>query len=552
MGVEQRRMLCPRNRGGDGMLRINELKFPIVFTDADVERALSAQLRVKPAELSEIRILRKSLDSRKKEDIRWILTVAVRLKDEQSYLKRHKNALRLRWNAPVSSIDELIGALGAVKRSPLRPIVVGSGPAGLFAALTLAKAGQRPIVLERGGAIEARKEAVDRFFRTGELDTDCNVQFGEGGAGTFSDGKLNTGAGGEKSAVVLWEFVRHGAPAQIAYDAKPHVGTDLLCGVIGNIRQEIVALGGEFRFDTQMTDLLISEGRLTGIQTRNRDRGTETIACNRCVLAIGHSARDTFELLARKVRMERKAFSIGVRAEHLQDRIGYAQYGDSYPLLPAADYKLSCHLDSGRSVYTFCMCPGGVVVPAASEAEGVVTNGMSDHARSGRNANSAILVGLTPEDFASRDVLAGVEFQRHYERLAFRAGGGAFRAPCQRLEDFLKGGAGSLAGEVSPTYARGVTAADLREILPVWASDAIGEAMRVFDRKIRGFAHPDTLLTGLETRSSSPVRILRSQTGEASVGGVYPCGEGAGYAGGITSAAADGIACALKILTENS
>ena len=424
-----------------------------------------------------------------------------------------------------------------------RPIIVGAGPAGLFAALILAKAGARPLLLERGKPVEERAEDIARFQQTGVLDPNSNVQFGEGGAGTFSDGKLTTGIHDPLCREVLETFTRHGAPQEILYDARPHIGTDLLRGLIVALRQEILALGGEIHFNEPLRKVLIEQGRVVGAV------GNETYKTDRLILSIGHSARDTFEMLLNEgVPMQPKAFSIGARIEHPQALINEAQYGAYAPYLGAADYKLSWHTPEGRGVYTFCMCPGGEVIAAASEEGGIVTNGMSYHARKDQNANSALLVGITPADYGADHPLAGMYFQRRLEQKAFEFSQ-SYRAPAQRLEDFMLGRPTKEFGQVTPSYRPGVTPADLHQILPKFTTEAMKQAIPIFERRLKGFALPDAVLTGPESRSSSPITILRDKDSlQSPIAGLYPCGEGAGYAGGIMSAATDGIRCALKVL----
>lgn len=432
-------------------------------------------------------------------------------------------------------------------RPQTRPLVVGFGPAGLFCALFLARSGFRPIVLERGGSMEERTLAMETFFRGGPLQPDCNIQFGEGGAGTFSDGKLNTQIKDRsfRGYYILEQFVAAGAPEEILWLNKPHIGTDRLQNVIRTLRQEILDRGGEVRFHQTVTDLLLRDGAVAGVLLQSGER----LESDTVVLSIGHSARDTFHMLhARGIPMERKPFSVGVRIEHPQALIDRAQYKtDNRGELPPADYKLVCHTSKGRTVYSFCMCPGGTVVAAASEPNGVVVNGMSLHARDGVNANSALLCEVLPQDL-SDGLFAGMEFQQTLERLAFQAGGGQHLAPAQTVGDFLAGRTSTAFGRVCPTYPRGVTPADLRTVLPVFVTDALAEALPVFGRQIHGFDSPDAVMTGVESRSTSPLRILRGENLQSPIAGLYPAGEGAGYAGGIISAAIDGLKCAEQIV----
>lgn len=509
------------------MIRVTNLKLKPMYDKGDVKSAISACIGAPEGDIEEFSEVKLSVDARNKKDVFYVGTFDVVVKDEKKYYSR-KN---------VTKCEHYEYEYPTPWREKHRPIVVGSGPCGLFAALILAYRGAKPIVIERGECVENRINTVKTFWQTGRLNTESNVQFGEGGAGTFSDGKLNTGTHDKRQHKVLEEMVAAGAPREILYKAKPHIGTDELRGMVSNIRKKIISMGGEFIFNCRMDNIVIRNNSVEGIKTTQGDFATKTL-----ILAIGHSARDTFKLLNNLgIPMERKPFSVGVRIEHLRENIDFAQYGDFAPLMGAADYKCNIKASNGRGVYTFCMCPGGYVVPAASEEEGVVTNGMSNFARDGINSNSALLVSLYPQDFDGSDVLSGMYFQRKLEKSAFYQAGGDYKAPCQKVGDFFNNKRGTGFKSVQPTYEIGVTESDLNRLLPQFVSSGLKDAIQGFGRKIKGFDSPDAILTGVETRSSSPVRIIRNENFTSIINGLYPAGEGAGYAGGIMSAAVDGI-----------
>lgn len=534
------------------MIQISQLKLKIPHSEEDLRKKTGKILRIQETEILSFRILKRSLDARRKPELFYVYTVEVELevKQEQNLIKRNrdKNVVLKKKKLHYRYITD------GTKPLSYRPVVVGSGPAGLFCAYSLALRGYRPILLERGEAVEDRMKDVESFWENGRLNLRSNVQFGEGGAGTFSDGKLNTlvhdtfGRGRE----VLQTFVKFGAPEQILYDNKPHIGTDILVNVVRNMRTALIHMGAEVRFHTQVTDIEYetsgSSKRLCSLELLDTHSGEKYVLDTElAVFAIGHSARDTFVMLKEQnIPMEAKAFAVGVRVEHPQSMINESQYGYHAPkYLPAAAYKLTANLENGRGVYTFCMCPGGYVVNASSEDGCLAVNGMSYSGRGGKNANSAVIVTVTPEDYGTEDVLAGVEFQRTLEKAAYRIGNG--KIPVQLFKDFCADVPSQEAKGVLPQMKGAYTFANVRAIFPAEIAASIEEGIYAFDRKIKGYAQEDIVLSGVESRTSSPVRILRNETMQSEVEGFYPCGEGAGYAGGITSAAMDGLKVAEAI-----
>ena len=519
------------------MLRITELKLPLDHSD-NLRNALLARLGINAEQLVSYKIFRQGFDARKRNGVLLVYTVDVETTNEQEITKRLADDPHISLT-PSCAYHFVTKAQGKLLQ---RPVIIGTGPCGLFAGLILAQMSFRPIILERGKEVRERTKDTFGLWRKGVFNPESNVQFGEGGAGTFSDGKLYTQIKDPNhyGRKVLTEFVKAGAPDEILYVGKPHIGTFRLVTVVENIRATIESLGGEIRFQSRVDDILLDNGQVRGVVIN----GGETIACEHVVLAVGHSARDTFKMLYdRGVYIEAKPFSIGFRIEHPQSMIDKCRWGSQagHPLLGAADYKLVHHCKNGRSVYSFCMCPGGTVVAATSEAGHVVTNGMSQYSRNERNANSGIVVGITPEDYPGHP-LAGIDFQRSLEARAFKLGGETYEAPGQLVGDFLANRPSSVLGTVQPSYTPGVHLGDLNSALPDYAITAIREALPAFDKKIKGFAMNDALLTGVETRTSSPIRIKRNEHFQSmNVKGLYPAGEGAGYAGGILSAAVDGI-----------
>ena len=550
------------------MLELSGIKIALAGLDGTDEAELKAvrrttlrMLHLQPSDLVSLELRKRSVDARKKNDVHLTITARLALRGgsnaERALIEKSRSWRR----APKLSVAEEDPYRLPATTAPLgdtRPVVVGAGCAGLFCALALAQAGQRPLLVERGDGSRERSRAIETFNKTGVLDTESNIQFGLGGAGTFSDGKLTTGTKSPSHRLILKTFVDAGAPQRILWDAKPHIGSDILPAVVQHIMRRIEELGGEVRLRTRMTGLGISSGRICSVTLASCDEDgatrEETLRTERVVLACGHSARDVYQLLCDQgVTLERKPFAMGVRIEHLQADIDRAQYGTAagHAALGAAPYKLAVHLPSGRGAFSFCMCPGGYVVAAASETGGVVTNGMSLSDRAGTNANAGLLANVFPTDLPGDDVLAGMELQRACERAAFEAGGGGYVAPAQLVADFLKNTPSSSGGDISPTYPRGVSWGSVDCCLPSYVAETLRGAIPLMARKLRGFDRTDAVLTGVESRSSSPVRVTRDDNGQSvSTVGLFPCGEGAGYAGGIMSAAADGLRTAEWVLSS--
>ena len=519
------------------MIRIPQCKLHINHTEKELRNAIKKELRITHDSFT-YTIQKRSIDARKKQELHYVYALDIVLdeKEEKRILAKAKGKVL------PSKKEEYMYIPTGTKSLPHRPVVIGAGPAGLFCAYFLAMHGYCPIVLERGERMEDRRKRVEEFWNGGPLHPESNVQFGEGGAGTFSDGKLNTMVKDPSGRIrkVLEVFVQHGAPEEILFINKPHIGTDKLREVIVSMRKQMEEWGAEIRFSSKVTDICLNEdGVLCGLEINH----TEQLACEVAVAAVGHSARDTFEMLLQKpLVMEQKAFAIGTRIEHPQEMIGRTQYGEAYIHLPAADYKLIHQTESGRGVYSFCMCPGGFVVNASSEEQRLVVNGMSNHDRAERNANSALIVTVTPEDFEKEGFtgpLAGVQYQRKWEEAAYREGGG--KIPIQLFGDLLRGKKSDTIGEIVPNTKGSYVPADVRNCLPAYILEAIKEGILAFDKKIPGYAREDAVLLGVETRTSSPGLIVRAMNYQSAIEGFYPCGEGAGYAGGITSAAVDGI-----------
>lgn len=527
------------------MLRVSNIKINIEEDKSVILKLLLNKLKVKEKDIIKYYIFKESIDARRKGKIDFVYTVDVEVKDEEKLIKKAlKDVVQVKQ-------PHYIGVNCGSAKINHRPVIVGSGPAGLFAALLLAQRGYNPLLIERGLDVDERTKDIDNFWNNRVFKNNSNVQFGEGGAGTFSDGKLTTRIKDIRCRKVLEELVNFGSPDEILYSHKPHVGTDILKDVVKNIREEIKRLGGEVRFNTLVTDIQVEDGKIKAVIVNNN----EQIDAEHVIFAVGHSARDSYEMLYSKgVKIIQKPFAIGARIEHPQELINKTQYKEFYnhPRLGAADYRLIEHTSNGRTAYSFCMCPGGTVIASASNEFEVVTNGMSEHARDKSNANSGFLVNVTPEDFGSDHPLAGIKFQQKYEKLAYELGGKNYNAPMQLVGDFLNDKITTDIGKVQPSYNPGVTGTDLRECLPEFVTSTMKEALISLDKKLNGFAMYDAVLTGVETRSSAPVRIVRDEETLESVStkNLYPCGEGAGYAGGIVTAAVDGIKCAEQIISK--
>lgn len=522
------------------MIRINNMKLKVLEDEKILKSKISKKLKVAEKDIKEITIYKKSLDARKKTDIYYLYSVNVTLEKGVTYFN----------SKDVSKITDVSYKLPKGKLKKInRPIIIGFGPAGIFSALILTKLGLNPIVFERGEDIDSRRKCVENFWENGVFNEKSNVQFGEGGAGTFSDGKLTTSIKNIRCKKVLEEFVKHGADPEILYYNKPHIGTDKLSLIIKNIRTYLIEKGCDIHFNSEVTDIKIENDKVCGIVVNNKD---EFLTKN-VVLSIGHSARDTFYMLKEKnVAMEKKPFAVGFRIEHKQEKINEAQYGEFAKHLPPADYKLTYKTESGRNVYTFCMCPGGKVISSSSANREIVVNGMSYNNRADDNSNSALLVNINTLDFPSDDVFSGIDFQKQLEQKAFKIAGENYNAPVQLLGDFLNGVKTSEIADITPSYKPGYTFIEMDEIMPKFVCESIREAVPHFSKKLNGFDYKNAVLTGVETRSSSPVRILRDDTHESlNIKGLYPCGEGCGYAGGIISAAVDGITVAEKIFLNN-
>ncbi|MFA7076697.1 MAG: hypothetical protein WC152_08565 [Candidatus Izemoplasmatales bacterium] len=527
------------------MIRITEIKLTLdqaINKDIEIrniKKYLNNKYKIK--KIKELSIFKKAVDARKKTNIVFVYTVDITTEDDNLLIRLKDKHIS------ISPSLEYINVTSGEERLNSRPVIIGFGPSGIFSALLLARNNYKPLVIEMGLDVDNRDVLFEQFIKTREFNKLASIQFGEGGAGTYSDGKLTTSISDLRCRYVLDTFVKHGADSELLYINKPHVGTDVLKNIIKELRNEIVSLGGEIIFNSQMTDIIIKNNKVSAIEINNKD----IVHTNVLLLGIGHSSRDTFELLLnRKFSITRKPFSFGVRIEHPQSLINKSQYGAfaNHPSLKAADYKLSFHDSNGRSAYTFCMCPGGYVMCGSSEPGGVVTNGMSESNRNGENSNSAVLVNIQTDDFNDNNVLSGMKFQRELEQLAFKVAGSNYNAPAQLVGDFINNKTSKVLGSVTPTYKPDVTLVDFNKIIPGFILPTLKRALIDFDKKINGFAMDDAVITGFETRSSSPIRIVRNDNFEANIEGVFPMGEGAGYAGGIMSSAVDGIKIAEEVI----
>lgn len=524
-------------------IKMNNITLSIDADISELKKKAFKKLNITESEVKTFKILRESIDARRKDSIKLNYSVEIECEGEARLVTKASSK-----DIILEKIENEAEFEFGSKKMKCRPVIIGMGPAGMFAGLLMAQNGYKPVIFERGQAVDERSKTVAAFWKNGKLDLNSNVQFGEGGAGTFSDGKLTTRIKDKRCSLVLNEFVANGAPEDIIYNGKPHIGTDVLKTVVKNIRNKIIELGGEIKFSSTLEDIIIKDSKISSIKVNG-----DEINCENLILAIGHSSRDTYTMLYnRGVLMESKAFAIGARVEHLRTVIDEAQYGKyaEHPKLMSADYRLT-HTSKklARSVYSFCMCPGGVISAASSEEEMLVTNGMSYHARNGKNSNSAIVVSVSPDDFLGNSPLAGMEFQRYYERLAFKAGGGSYKAPVQKVADFLNDKVSTKLGKVIPTYKPGYEFSDMRKCLPDYVCDALKEGFMSFENKIKGFTSEDAVLTGIETRTSAPLRMIRNEMLQSlSAEGLYPTGEGAGFAGGIISAAVDGIKSAERLM----
>ena len=521
------------------MIKLDCISLPIGFNDEKIKEICAKNLKISSKSIKNFEILKLSLDARRKNNIKYVASIALEL-DEQT--KKLFPSLLYKLERPTLNYSP--------KTIPLPPVIVGFGPSGMFAGLALARMGLKPIILEQGKCVEERQKDVDEFWTKGKLNKFSNVQFGEGGAGTFSDGKLNSNINNIYCKKVIQEFYNFGAPKEILYLSKPHIGSDNLKNIVKNIREEIIKLGGKVLFSTKFCDFFVENNKLSQILVKNVDTDKdEIIKTNHLLLCVGHSARETFELLyKKKINLQQKPFAMGVRIEQSQEKINQGQYGKGYDKrLPNADYKLVEHLENGRSVFTFCMCPGGQVVASSSNEGEIVTNGMSNFARDGQNANSAVLVNVTPEDYNSSHPLAGIYFQAKYEKLAFNIGGGNFNAPAQTVGEFL--GCKKVAS-IKSTYKPNINITDISKCLPKFVTESLKIALPKLNQKLKGFADDENLLIAIESRSSCPLTILRDENFQANIEGIYPVGEGAGYAGGIISSAQDGIKVAESIYNE--